>query len=70
MGVVTAMDSASVSVRPAASVTVTEKLEVPDPVGVPEISPEDDRASPAGNNPLVTAYAYGPVPPVDANVCV
>ena len=64
------MDSTCVSVRPAASVTVTEKLDVPDPVGVPEISPDEDRASPAGNDPPVTAYAYGPVPPVEATVCV
>lgn len=69
LGVVTAIDKACVSVRPSASVTVTEKFDVPEPVGVPEINPLEVIVKPAGNEPEVTAYVYGPVPPVDATVC-
>ena len=66
--VATAMDSACVSVRPAESVTVMEKLDVPAAVGVPEIAPFDATVSPAGREPLVTAKEYGPVPPVAVTV--
>ena len=48
------MESACVSVRPALSVTVTEKLDVPVPVGVPEIVPSEAIVKPAGKDPDVT----------------
>jgi len=40
-------------VRPAPSVTVTEKLKVPAEVGIPLMTPEDGlSASPGGREPL------------------
>jgi len=50
------------------SFTCTVKAEFPDCVGVPEITPKLEMASPAGKLPLVTDQLYGPVPPVAAKV--
>ena len=51
----------------AESVTVTEKVEVPAVVGVPERRPVELRVRPAGGAPVVTAQERAPVPPVAAN---
>jgi hypothetical protein len=49
----------------AASVTCTVNDDVPDVVGVPEMTPVDAvRLSPAGNVPAVMLQVYGVVPPV------
>jgi hypothetical protein len=59
------MLSACVAVLLAASVTFTVNEDVPDPVGVPEITPDDPfRTNPAGNVPLLMLQVYGVVPPV------
>ena len=51
----TAMLSDFVAVLLLASVTLTVKDEVPDAVGVPEITPEEAFSdSPAGSEPLLT----------------
>ena len=55
----------------AASVAVTDKLNVPAAVGVPDSTPALDKLKPAGKEPLVAAqdHVYGPLsPPVAANV--
>ncbi len=39
------------------------KLDVPVPVGVPLRTPPLERLKPLGNEPEVTAYVYGPIPP-------
>jgi hypothetical protein len=45
------------------------KLVVPEPVGVPEITPPVESASPAGNaEPVTEVQLYGVVPPLPANV--
>ena len=51
------------------SVTWTVKLELPEAVGVPEITPVSllsDR--PVGSEPLTIDQVYGGVPPLTANV--
>jgi hypothetical protein len=46
------------------SVTVSEKLNVPAVVGLPEIVPEELRVKPAGRlEPVARAQVYGAVPP-------
>ena len=49
------------------SVTVTVKLKFPEAVGVPESNPVDDKVSPAGKAPTVSAKVYGSVPPLAVN---
>jgi hypothetical protein len=50
-------------------VTWTVKVEVPAVVGVPLITPAEDRLSPAGSDPTVTDQVrVAAVPPVVANV--
>ena len=44
------------------SVTPTVTLNVPDAVGVPEITPADDNVNPGGNDPAATDHKKGPVP--------
>jgi hypothetical protein len=46
------------------SVTFTVKVEVPVPVGVPEMTPEELRLRPIGSAPELTDQVYGVVPPV------
>ena len=49
--------------------TLTVKLLVPEPAGVPEITPvEEFRVSPAGSVPLETAHVYGVTPAAAARV--
>ena len=48
----------------ALSVTVTVKLASPSAVGVPEMTPVELRASPAGSAPLVTFHVSAPAPPL------
>jgi hypothetical protein len=44
-------------------------FDVPDAVGVPEMTPEDVfKASPAGRVPLVRLHVMPPVPPVEVSV--
>jgi len=52
------------------SATITRTVNVPETVGVPEISPVFwCRASPSGNAPSVTDHRYGgPVPPAASSV--
>jgi hypothetical protein len=58
-----------VAVASAVSVTLTTGVNVPDTVGVPEITPVDELiVTPAGNVPAVTDHVYGVVPPVAATV--
>jgi hypothetical protein len=67
----TTMLSDFVAVSALASVTLTVKVLVPVPVGVPEITPVvEARASPAGNVPEVTDQVYGAVPPVATTVAM
>jgi hypothetical protein len=56
-----------VTTRFESSVTLTEKVEVPDAVGVPESTPDGDRDSPAGRVPEATAHVYD-LPPVATSV--
>jgi hypothetical protein len=59
------IEVALVSDSPALSVTLTEKLNVPDAVGVPDSSPvEVFRVTPAGRLPEVIDQVNGLVPPV------
>src|SRR5436305_5161678 len=51
------------------SATRTVKFEVPDLVGVPEITPVDERLSPAGSVPDARLHTRAPSPPVAASVC-
>jgi hypothetical protein len=52
-----------VAVRDAASVTRTVKLGLPAAVGVPLITPDALRVSPAGKDPEASVQAYGVAPP-------
>jgi hypothetical protein len=56
VGAFTVIDKAFVAVAAAASVTVTVKLDVAAVVGVPEITPAELSANPAGRVPAVTAH--------------
>ena len=49
------MESDEVVNEPEPLVAVTVKVEVPDPVGVPERAPVEDRVTPAGNEPVAKA---------------
>ena len=51
-----------------ASVVPTVKVDLPDEVGVPEITPAFDSESPAGSEPAVSTNTYGPVPPLPLSV--
>ena len=51
------------------SVAVTVKLNVPPAVGVPVRDPLEDKLSPAGSVPAVTAKVCGAVPPVAVMDC-
>src|SRR5436305_12017398 len=57
------MLSPRVAVLELASVTLTVKVLVPVPVGVPEIAPELESVSPVGSAPEASDQAYGVVPP-------
>jgi hypothetical protein len=63
------MESAAVVEVEALSVTRTVKFEVPAVVGVPEIVPAAESASPAGSVPAETFHEYGDVPPVAFSPC-
>ena len=65
----TAMDKAFDAELTLASVTVTVKDAVPAVVGVPLMTPDGERARPAGGEPTDMAHEYGIVPPVAASVC-
>ena len=67
-GQVSAIEYARLPVHVNASVTVIVKGEEPDTVGVPEIIPLVARDNPDGSVPVVTAYVYGPVPPLAVTV--
>ncbi len=45
-----------VSTCNAWSVTVTENVDVPNEVGVPEIRPAEESVKPAGSEPTLTAH--------------
>jgi len=45
------------------SVTVTVKVNVPEPVGDPEMAPALVKLNPAGSAPALTANEYGVKPP-------
>ena len=52
-----------------ASVSFTVNDEVPDPVGVPEITPDEPfSVNPAGSDPLLILHVYGVVPPLACSV--
>lgn len=62
-------DSDWVACTPSESVATKVKVDVPEPVGVPLISPvEGSRVSPAGKVPPVTDQVNGPVPAVTVGV--
>ena len=52
---------------PAVSETLAVKLNEPAEVGLPEICPDPDSATPGGRVPAITDQAYGGLPPVAAN---
>ena len=57
------------AVVPAWSVTVTTTLVAPAALGVPEITPDDDKLSPAGRlEPDPSAQLYGLTPPEAARL--
>src|SRR5689334_340609 len=62
------MVSALVAVALLESFTCTVKLLVPAVVGVPEIAPAGESASPAGRLPLATVHWLPPLPPLAASV--
>jgi hypothetical protein len=64
------MDSCAVAVICGLleSATCTVKLDVPGPVGVPEITPPVLKLSPGGSDPDTTDQVYGVVPPVAVSV--
>jgi hypothetical protein len=66
----TVIDKACVAVAATLSLTRRVKLDVPVPVGVPEMTPvELLSVNPVGNVPTVTVHEpYGGVPPAAANV--
>jgi hypothetical protein len=71
LGALTVTLSDFVAVSELASVTLTVKVLVPVPVGVPEITPVvEARVNPAGKAPEVTDQLYGVVPPVAASVAL
>ena len=47
---------------------VTENVKLPAADGVPDNTPPDERESPVGSVPDVTAYVTGAVPPADVTV--
>jgi hypothetical protein len=53
-----------------ASVTVTVNPTLPlfAVVGVPEMTPSDDKVRPVGNDPAVNDHVFGKVPPVETSV--
>ena len=61
------MVSALLAVRPALSVTVTEKEAVPASAGVPVIFPEVDIVSPGARLPVARDHVNGPLPPLADN---
>ena len=60
-GLVTVREKVPVAVLPAASVTVTVKVEVPIADGAPSSSPDGRSDSPAGGRP---DQVYGSLPPL------
>ena len=57
------------AVAAAASVALIVKLKVPEPVGVPEMTPVLGlRVNPPGNAPAMIAHVYGGVPPTACTV--
>lgn len=58
------MEYACDPLQPLASDTVTEKLNVPRPVGTPETVPLDANVNPGGRAPAVTAKLGAPSAPV------
>jgi hypothetical protein len=50
------------------SVTVTAKENAPVAVAVPLSAPPEESATPAGRLPVLTAKAYGAVPPIAVSV--
>ena len=51
----------------AASVAATVKLAVPASVGVPEMTPAEERLKPAGSAPAESVQVYGGKPPLAAS---
>jgi hypothetical protein len=51
------------------STTLTEKLDVPLALGVPEITPADERLRPAGREPDAIDHWYPGVPPETCSAC-
>jgi hypothetical protein len=49
-------------------VPVTENVKLPEADGVPDKTPPEERESPAGSVPDVTAYVDGAVPPAEVIV--
>lgn len=64
---VTVSVSAADAVRPPASDTLTVIGNVPPAVGVPEIVPLVESASPPGSEPPVSAHVFVPDPPVETS---
>src|SRR5579872_908255 len=67
-GASTTSTNGKVPESPYLSVDVTEKLNVPDAVGVPFSSPIELNDNPAGSAPLASAYVYGAEPLLVENV--
>ena len=64
------MLSALDAVLAALSRTWTLKGNDPANVGVPEMTPEEDKPNPVGKEPLDTDHVYGVCPPLAANVAL
>ncbi len=61
--------SSAVAVAPTESVACTVIDAVAMASGVPEISPDEESASPAGNVPAASDQESAPVPPLPDNCC-
>ena len=55
-GLAATMDTGLVSETPRPSVTRTLKLAVPAKRGVPEMTPDSDKARPVGNEPAASVH--------------
>jgi hypothetical protein len=64
----TVIEREAVAAAPAASVTRTLILKVPEEVGAPEMMPEALSVRPAGIEPETRDHEYGGVPPIADNV--
>ena len=58
------------AVAPSESVTLTDRVAVPVPAGVPVMKPAALRDSPEGSAPLFSVHVYGASPPLAARAAL